>query len=383
MAAAYSTQTVNVNFFASWVGVGARFFVLGAALFAPLAQAAPRVGSHDGFTRLVFDLPHSGNGQASRVQISKQGSLYRLQLGQRLPNQSGTLSAAGVSGYQVSGNQITLRLTRQGTPHAQLLGQGQPRLVIDIPTTGRPLGTAAASNKAAVVRPVVSRVQPTVVIDPGHGGVDPGMRSQWVTEKEVTLDIALKVRARLQQRGIKVIMTRDHDTQISVDKTTDLEARSRMAQNDKVNAYVSIHVNAGGPGAQGIETYYFGAPLSGSKRSLAVAENGGGDVGQKLTARAANTAQSMLGDLVSQAKLSFSRSLAAQVQRNLVADTGAFNRGVLSDAFYVIRNPTTAAILVEVGFGSSPVEGPKLAMASYRDRLAGSIADSIASFLHK
>lgn len=343
-------------------------------VFLPLllsccAQAV-RVGSHNGFTRLVFDL--KGPAQAS---VSQQGSLYSVTLSRAaLPAQQGSLSAAGVSGYAVSGNVLRLRLTRQGQPRTQVLS-GAPRLVIDIPTTGAPLGNAAKAAPAPT--------PPTVVIDPGHGGVDPGMRSAWVTEKDVTLDVALRVRQHLRQRGIRVILTRDHDTQLSVDKTTDLEARSRMAQNSKVNAYVSIHVNAGGPDAQGIETYYFGAPLSGRNRSLAVAENGGGSVGKALTARASNTAQNLLGDLVAQAKLSFSRSLALKVQRNLVRDTGALNRGVLSDAFYVIRNPTTAAILVEVGFGSSPVEGPKLAQNTYRERLASSIAGSIADFLHQ
>lgn len=369
----YSKATVKASRF---------WFVLLAALsvqaYSVQAQAAPRVGAHQGFTRLVFDLPRT-----TGLQGKLSGGVYRIVLGSPvLKGQQGTLDAAGVSSYAVRGNVLTLQLTRQGQPKAQMISeQGRPRLVVDIPTTGKPLVVRRSSGP--VVRPAAAKLQPTVVIDPGHGGVDPGMTSRWVIEKEVTLDIALKVRQRLQQRGIKVIMTRERDTQLSVDKTTDLEARSRMAQNNKVNAYVSIHVNAGAPAARGIETYYFGAPLSGSNRSLAVAENGGGTVGRQLTARANNTAQSLLGDLVAQAKLSFSRSLALKVQRDLVNNTGAFNRGVLSDAFYVIRNPTTAAILIEVGFGSHPVEGPKLALPAYRDRLANTIADSIAEFLHK
>ncbi len=344
------------------------------------AQAAPRVGLHQGYTRLVFALP-----SATQARAQQRGSQYRVILGKSLHSESGGLSAAGVSSYRISGNVLTLQLTRQGKPRVQVLAH-PARLVVDVPTTGKPLAagrTKTAPQAQAVVRPAASHAQRTVVIDAGHGGIDPGMTSRWVTEKVVTLDIAQKVKARLQQRGIKVIMTRNRDTQLSLDKSTDLEARSRLAQNDKVNAYVSIHVNAGSPAAQGIETYYFGAPLSGSNRSLAVAENGGGDIGRKLTARASNKAQSMLGDLVAQAKLTFSRNLATQVQRNLVSVTGAYNRGVLSDAFYVIRNPTTAAILIEVGFGSSPTEGPKLALDSYRSRIANSIADSIANFLHQ
>jgi len=66
---------------------------------------------------------------------------------------------------------------------------------------------------------------------------------------------------------------------------------------------------------------------------------------------------------------------------HLIAQTGAENRGVQSDAFYVIRNPTVPAVLTEVGFGTSPTEGAKLAQAGYRDRLASAIATGILRFL--
>ncbi len=208
------------------------------------------------------------------------------------------------------------------------------------------------------------------------------MSSRWIMEKEVTLDVALRVRDKLQARGVKVILTRERDTQISADLTSDLDARSRLANNGKVGAFISIHVNAGNPEAQGIETYYFGAPMVGTSRNLAVTENGGGSLGLELTQRASNTAQNLLGDLLSQTKLAFSRDLAAKVQQQLLSATGAVNRGVRSDTFYVIRNPTTPAILTEIGFGSSPDEGPKLALPAYRDRIAAAIADAVASYLH-
>lgn len=221
-----------------------------------------------------------------------------------------------------------------------------------------------------------------VVIDAGHGGSDPGMVSQWVTEKEVTLDVALKVRDILRKHGVEVQMVRTTDKHLSADKATDLNLRSQMAEADKVSAYIAIHVNAGKPEAQGIETYYFGQPMSGSNRTLAVAENGGGDIGRRLTQKAANTAQSAIGDILAQAKLSFSQQLAQQVQSNLLRSTGAVNRGVHTDAFYVIRNPKTAAILTEIGFGTSAQEGPKLANSAYRSKIAQAIASAILNFLH-
>ena len=363
------------------------------------AQAAPRIGSHEGYTRLVFDLPAntSATGKLS-------GQTYTVQLGKPLPSEAGKLSAAGLSKYAVQGNRLTLTLIGalpgSSQPKTQVLPaeDGKPaRLVVDVPlqrvsatktiaVKPTPAKTnAVKANPPApkpTIRPASVRAPLTVVLDPGHGGTYPGMSSRWVTEKEVTLDVALRVRKKLEARGIKVIMTRASDTQLNLDWATDLDARSRIANNGKVGAFISIHVNAGNPSAQGIETYYFGAPLSGQSRSLAVSENGGGSLGQELTRKASNTAQNLLGDLVAQAKLTFSRELAAQVQRSLISATGAVNRGVRSDAFYVIKNPTTPAILTEIGFGSSPNEGPKLALPAYRDRIARAIADAIAAYLH-
>ena len=349
-----------------------------------LAVAAPRVGQHDGYTRLVFDLP---------AQTSASGKLsqqtYTISLGKGLASESGKLDAPGVSKYQISGSKIILTLSKSGltAPTTQVFaasGSQPARLVVDVPlgqaTTASAKSTAAPAKP--VVRPASVRAPVTVVIDPGHGGVFPGMSSQWIVEKSVTLDVALRVRKKLQARGVNVIMTRSSDTQISTDLTADLDARSRLANNGKVGAFISIHVNAGSASAQGIETYFFGAPLAGSNRSLAVEENGGGSLGETLTRRASTTAQNLMGDLLAQAKLTFSRELAAQVQAKLIAATGAVNRGVRSDAFYVIRNPTTPAILTEIGFGTSPNEGPKLALPAYRDRLAEAIADAIATYLH-
>ena len=176
-------------------------------------------------------------------------------------------------------------------------------------------------------------------------------------------------------------MVRSTDTQLGADKRSDLEARSRLANAGKANAYVSIHVNGGSSAARGIETYYFGSTLGSSKRSNAVRENGGGSIGQELTRQASNTAQGLMGDLLSQAKLAFSAQLARSVQTQLIGMTGADDRGVQADAFYVIRNPTVPAILTEIGFGSNPDEGAKLAQSGYRDRVAGAIAKGILKFL--
>ncbi len=368
--------------------------LLGATLLDHSALATPRVGAHDGYARVVFDLPAS-----TTYSVQSRPGSVDLHVAARLPSEAGNLRTPQASAYSVSaegrGSRIHFSVAPGVTAKVTLLpaGGGQPvRLVADLQGAGaakaaspaRPSGPPArTAPQSATITPASTRAPVlTVVLDPGHGGVDSGMVSPYVTEKVVTLDVGLKVRRYLQARGVHVIMTRASDTQISVDKRTDLEARSRLATADKVNAYISIHVNAGSSAASGIETYYFGKPLESRNRTLAVRENGGGALGEQLTKQAAGTAQNLLGDLLSATKLTFSRQLATMVQSRLLSATGATNRGVQSDIFYVIRNPTTPAILTEIGFGSSPSEGRKLASDAYRDRVAHAIADAIADFLH-
>ncbi|MDV6375975.1 N-acetylmuramoyl-L-alanine amidase [Deinococcus sp. ZS9-10] len=352
----------------------------------PSAAAAPRVGAHSGYTRLVFDLP--GN-VTSRVTAS--GSSVRVQLSTTLKPEKGAVSAAGVKFYNVSGKTVTLTLAGNGNAartKASVLpksGSAAARLVIDVPVSSSVVAAPAVprTSGAAVVRAAaVTVTRPRVVLDAGHGGVDPGMVSRWIQEKNVTLDVALRTRAELLKHGVDVVMVRTTDKDLGASKRADLDARSRLANNGTVSAYVSIHVNSGGTSAQGIETYYFGQPLGGSNTSRAVRENGGGSVGQELTRQAQNVAQNQLGDILRQAKLSFSRQLALKVQARLVQYTGAQNRGVQTDAFYVIRNPTTPAILTEIGFGSSPSEGPRLSTPAYREKIAQGLARAILDFLN-
>ncbi|WP_102126609.1 N-acetylmuramoyl-L-alanine amidase family protein [Deinococcus planocerae] len=360
-------------------------------LAASTALAAPRVGTHPGYTRVVFDLPRPASARTPTSSTQVTGGRVTVRLSVPLAAARGRLSAPGVTGYTVAGQTVTVTLTpggRKATATVLPPRSGQPaRLVIDVPTGAG----AAARSPAAPVRPAaVTRpagtarpARPVVVLDAGHGGIDQGMRSRWVTEAEVTLDVARRVRDELRRHGVEVVMSRESNRHLSANKSTDLDLRSRLATNAKTTAFVSIHVNAStNPAAHGIETYYFGQPLAGQNRSLAVRENGGGSLGQELTRRAANNAQNLLGDLLAQAKVSFSRSLAQKVQSRLISATGALNRGVQTDAFYVIRNPTTAAVLIEIGFGSSPVEGPRLAQPAYRDRVATAIARAILDFVH-
>jgi N-acetylmuramoyl-L-alanine amidase len=217
----------------------------------------------------------------------------------------------------------------------------------------------------------------TVVIDAGHGGHDPGAVSSWAREKEVVLDVALRLKALLEAEGVHVIVTRDHDTFLT------LQERSTFATTDR-NLFVSIHANsAESTSAAGIETWVFGRPLDPALIDRAIDENGGGDVGAVRTEEAARIATDIAGDILRETQLNYSLALAELVQARLVDATGANDRGVRQNLFYVIRNSRIPAILVELGFVSNPDEGRKLAETAYRADLADALADGILTFLRE
>lgn len=189
------------------------------------------------------------------------------------------------------------------------------------------------------------------------------------------LSVALILKRMLEAEGLDVVLTRDHDTFLT------LQERSAFATPER-NIFVSIHANsAPSTAAAGIETWVFGKPLDPGLIDRAIRENGGGAEGQALTEAARRTADDLAADILREAQLNYSLSLAQSVQQSLVGATGARDRGVRANLFYVIRTARIPAILVEVGFVSNPEEGRKLASDAYQQTLAEGLADGILTFL--
>ena len=237
------------------------------------------------------------------------------------------------------------------------------------------LNQSLSVQTAAAARAPVSRK--VVVIDAGHGGHDPGASSTYATEKSVVLAISERLARLLEAQGFEVILTRDSDFFLT------LQQRADFAKPD-INLFVSIHANAATSAqAYGVETWVFGQPLNEANLALAIEENGGGAEGQELTQRAIDVANNITGSLMREGQLSYSLTLADMVQREMVAATGARDRGVQQNAFYVIRNARSPAILVEVGFVSNPDEGSKLASDAYQSLLAEALANGIQDFFEQ
>jgi len=349
-------------------------------VFLASALAFPRLGLHEGYTRLVFDLE-----ARTQYQITQSPDTLTTRFqGVRATAADVDVGSPQVASYQVvvANHSVTVFVRLRPAvevKHVLLNDANRRRLVVDV-LAARPGPQEANPTTKTRLEPLRPRVQPrVVVIDPGHGGVDPGAVG-YVVEKEVTLDLALRLRRLLQKEGIEVVLTRSSDTHLSPNKAIDLGMRAEMA-NSKRNLFISIHVNSAPNVAQGIETYYFGSTLDASLLAQVIRENGGGELGRRLTQEAQSVAERLVRDLIAQSNLMFSRQLAHLVHSALVQATGAVDRGVRQAPFYVLRNARIPAILVEVGFANHPVEGRRLQSEAYRQILAEAMARGILRFL--
>ncbi|MDO8431411.1 MAG: N-acetylmuramoyl-L-alanine amidase [Candidatus Binatus sp.] len=220
--------------------------------------------------------------------------------------------------------------------------------------------------------------QPLVMIDPGHGGFDPGTQSAaGVDEKALALQISIALKAALEARGIRAALTRSIDVFIS------LPERTRIANKANADLFVSIHLNSS-PNADttGIEVYYLNNTTDHSTIRLARIENGGEGYGSG----GGSNLNYILTDLRQNFKASEAVSIARMIDVQTVADLDA-GLGVNVNAlgakmgpFYVLVGAHMPAVLVECGFMSNAGEAERLKSAQYQSILAGGIATAIAHY---
>jgi N-acetylmuramoyl-L-alanine amidase len=345
-----------------------------------LSLAFPRVGVHEGFTRLVFDLP---SPQTAYRMEERENLLTLIFPGLSLPAADMVVNSPEVASVQVvpGKGEVRVLVRTRGPVEVKASRYGDPeRLVLDIALKKgeTPLKPQAPDPpKAQAPKPP----RPVVLLDPGHGGIDPGMVG-YVVEKEVVLDVALRLRRLLLREGIEVRLTRERDTHLSPDKRTDLSMRASMADSSRVNLFISIHVNASPTRtARGVEVFYFGRAQDPRVLAQVIRENGGGEVGKRLTEEAKTAAERILYDIVAQANQRFSQRLAETLGRHLSQATGSPYRGSFPGDFFVLRYAKVPAVLVEIGFGDHPVEGRNLADPDYREKVAQGLLAGILTFL--
>lgn len=249
------------------------------------------------------------------------------------------LPAAGVrigELNQPSPELIALQLQRGTIVSAPPTPLEKEPTVISIPTIEPPPSANAPSTPATSPKPRrVAQGRIVVVIDPGHGGKDPGaIGLRGLQEKNVILPISKKIADILEKKGIQVVMTRDSDYFV------DLAPRVTIADRANANLFVSIHANAmpaNRTDVNGLETYYY----------------------------------------------SSGQGLARAIHSNVLRSTNVRDRGVRKARFYVLRKSSMPSVLVEVGFVTGAVDSPRLGTTAYQTQMAEAIARGILQYIEQ
>ena len=208
----------------------------------------------------------------------------------------------------------------------------QPGVIAPLLPTKTPISSQPTQNDGVLKGKII-------VVDPGHGGSNPGAVANSTRESDNNLAVSLKLRDKLVQAGAKVIMTRDTDRTVAAEGSSlseELEARVNLAETNHADMFISIHSNENSdPNIAGAMTFY---------------PNGK------------------------------SSTLASQVETALVAQTSAENKGTSDATFYVLRNTSMPSILVEMGFVSNKEEAALLNNDSYRTKVAQGILNGIVNY---
>ena len=225
------------------------------------------------------------------------------------------------------------------------------------------------------------RLPHTIVVDPGHGGVDPGNPGlhfpRGLTEKDITLGIGRLLRAELLRRGLSVVLTRSTDTLI------DLADRPLFCRAE-CDLFVSIHVNAMPAGRRqsrvnGVETYFVSDAKTEDQKRVAQMENDA--LRFENTATVQGPLAFILHDLQLNEYLRESARLADLVQARVAGIHPGENRGVQQGPFLVLAAARRPAILVEAGFATNPDDGAFLASAQGQHKIASAVAEGIVAYL--
>ena len=213
-----------------------------------------------------------------------------------------------------------------------------------------------------------------VVIDAGHGGHDPGTIGRGLQEKDVVLDVALRLERLVRQElGTEVILTR------STDVFVPLEERTAIANSKGADLFVSIHANASrNPRARGIETYFLNFARSPHAESVAARENA-------ISTATLEDLQNLVKAIALNSKIDESRDLAASIQESMVnavrEQHAVPDRGVHTAPLYVLIGANMPAVLAELAFVTNPDDEKRLRTPQYREVLARSLLGGLRGYL--
>ncbi len=221
----------------------------------------------------------------------------------------------------------------------------------------------------------------TIVIDPGHGGMEAGAEGKSGTlEKDLTLPISMKLKSIIERNlAYRVVLTRQNDVNVS------LENRAATANNNRAALFISIHIN-GSPRkiAYGSETFFLSLNATDEEaRRLAYMENNSSDIELRISSEEEDDIMMILWDMAQSAFIKQSSQLAETIQMELNSLLSTKNRGIKQAPFKVLTGVACPAVLVEVAFITNPAEEKKLMDEEFQNKVARAIYRGISNFLRK
>ncbi len=348
-----------------------------------------RTAISPGVTRLVLDLDAKARpSKHPRLQV--EGVTIEIPNATLSQSAKAKLTAGKIAKpfviTQSSERSVEVSLPTGSFQSYKLLTLANPhRLVIDVVPSSESLTASPVESTPGLGLPLPTPPQPaqpraksfkTIVIDPGHGGKDPGARGQRGTEeKDITLKVALKLRNLLsKQPGVRVLMTRERD------EFVELEDRAKFANGQEADLFVSIHVNSHPQrSVKGIEIYHFGEAKDQRALEVAARENG-----TPLNSTGVGW-EYLVADLLTAKKIEASLELAWIAKEAMVTNLNGHydlvDHGVKTAPFYVLRFTSMPSILAEVAYISNSAEEDLLRTTRFTTRVAEALMEGVNTFL--
>ena len=382
---------------------GLSFSLLLFSLLSLLSRAAAQpalkvqVEDREGFSRVILTLPSPlpfslvKDGELLQVRIPT-GNTFNLKtepLASRLIksvswNRSGGVYIVAIEARheRFRHDSFQIEKSRQLVIDVHELAQTvspPPPPAVEPAPAGAEKPEPSAAPSAAPARPATSAGVRTIVIDPGHGGIEVGAKGKFgALEKDVTLAISLRLKALIEQNlAYRVELTRAADLDVP------LESRAAIANNHRAMLFVSIHANGSKrTKAKGSETFFLSLNATDEEaRRLAYLENSSARFDEPMNSANNDDIQMILWDMAQSTYLKQSQRLAEIVQAELNTLLGTANRGIKQAPFKVLTGVACPAVLVEVAFISNPDEERELVSAGFQDNVAQALFKGLAAFI--
>lgn len=350
-----------------------------------------RFVSSESYTRVIMDLTQAARfeshrlaedaakGLPPRIYIDIVGAQLAMDSKEAIPVQDGLLRQVRVGQFSAEVVRVVFDMTNLRSHNAFLLPDPY-RLIIDIQgqQSGDRLaavdGSKAATSAAKGAKPAPAGIR-KIVIDPGHGGKDPGaIGVGGIAEKDIVLSVAKRLAKKLtRDMGVEVVLTRKDDSFVR------LEDRTAIANAQDADLFLSLHMNASPNGdAKGLETYYLDNSTDEASLRLAARENA-------TSRKDVSDLQFILSDMTQNMKLEDSITLAHRLHGSLVGSMSkklgeVKDLGVKKALFYVLVGARMPSVLVEMFFITNKTEGRAMSRDSYQNAIVDALYDGIQKF---